>query len=138
MAGPEERASRGEGNLRFTITPLSDFYDDKDPRYASEAFELQHAVKREMPDLVEVRAAHGEKGLLSELIVDIVTSGSLTALVEIFKAWLAARPAHRKIDLKFEIDQQKGKRTGTLQIDASNVDSQQLAEISAEAFKSRG
>ena len=76
--------------------------------------------------------------MLTELIVDITTGGGIAALAEVIKAWLATRPVHRKIDLEFEVDERKGKRTGRVRIDASNVDSQQLAEITGDAFKSRG
>jgi hypothetical protein len=131
-------AAPGSGAIRIKITPLSDFYNEDDPRYSSEGFELQRALVRELPDELEVSSEPGEKGGLADLIVNIATGGAITGLVEVFKAWLATRPVHRKIDLEFEVVESKGKRTGKLQIDASNVDSQQLAEIAGQAFQSRG
>ena len=138
MAGQEGQESPGNGTIRLRITPLSDFYDEDDPRHASEAFELQRAIKRELPDGLEVRSAPGEKGVLTDLIVDITTGGLITGLLEVLKAWLATKPIHRKIDLEFEVDERMGQRTAKLRVDASNVDSEQLAEITSEAFKSRG
>ena len=134
MSGPQEETSKVGDVIRFKITPLSDFYSEDDQRYASEAFELQRALRRELPDEVEIGSAPGSKGALTDLIVTITTSGGVTALAEVIKAWLATRPVHRQVDLEFEVDQSKGKRTGSLHIDASNVDSQQLAEMTDAAF----
>ena len=50
MAGPQEQTSRSSDAIRFRITPSSDFYDEEDPRYTSEAFELQRALRHELPD----------------------------------------------------------------------------------------
>jgi hypothetical protein len=138
MATDGIQAQSASGAIRLTITPVSDFYDKDDPRYSSEAFELQQALVRELPDELEVRAEPGEKGGLADLIVNIATGGAISGLVEVFKAWLGARPVHRRIDLEFEVVEDEGKRTGKLIIDASNVDSKQLAAIAGEAFKSRG
>ena len=136
MGGPQEQAPRSGDAIRLRIKPLSDFYDEKDPRYASEAFELQRALGHELPDGLEVHPATGEKGVAVDLIVNITTAGGIAGIVEVIKAWLATRPVHRKIDLEFEVDERKGKRTGKLRIDASNVDSQHLDEITGDAFKS--
>ena len=136
MAGQEQK-SPSSNAVRFRITPLSDYYSEEDPRYASEAFELERALRQELPDGLEISSVPGEKGVLTELIANITTGGGIAALAEVIKAWLASRPVHRKIDLEFEVDERKGKRKGRLCIDASNVDSQQLAEIAGHAFKSR-
>jgi Effector Associated Constant Component 1 len=138
MPGLQGETPKGDDAIRFKITPLSDFYSEDDPRYASEAFELQRALRRELPDEVEIGSAPGNKGTLTDLLMTITTTGGITALAEVIKAWLATRPVHRQVDLEFEIDQRKGKRTGSLHIDASNVDSQQLAEITDAAFGSKG
>jgi len=98
---------------------------------------LERALRQELPDGLEISSVPGEKGVLTELIANITTGGGIAALAEVIKAWLASRPVHRKIDLEFEVDERKGKRKGRLCIDASNVDSQQLAEIAGHAFKSR-
>lgn len=138
MPGLQGETPEGDNAIRFKITPSSDFYSEDDKRYASEAFELQRALRHELPDEVELDSAPGSKGALTDLIVTITTSGGITALAEVIKAWLATRPVHRQVDLEFEIDQKKGKHTGSLHIDASNVDSQQLAEIADAAFGSKG
>lgn len=138
MAEEGGEASPGSGAIRLKITPLSDFYHEDDPRYSSEAFELQRALVRELPGELEIRSEPGEKGGLADLIVNIATGGVISGLVEVLKAWLAVRPVHRKIDLEFEVVEAKGKRTGKLRIDATNVDSPQLAAITGEALQSRG
>jgi Effector Associated Constant Component 1 len=138
MAGQEGRASPGDGVVRLRITPLSDFFDENDPRHASEAFELQRALKREGVEGLQARPAPGEKGVLTDIIVDVATGGAITGLIEVFKIWLAARPVNRKLELEFEVEERKGKRTGTLHIDASNIDSDSLAEITSEAFRPKG
>jgi hypothetical protein len=116
---------------------MSSFYAKDDPRYESEAFELQRVLDRELPGALEERAAPGGKGLLPDLVVDLISGGAIRGLVEAFKVWLAARPVHRTIDLEFEVEENNGKRKVKLTIDASNVDSLQLATITGEAFKSR-
>ena len=138
MATGGSEAQSASGAIRLTITPVSDFYDENDPRYSSEAFELQRALARELPGELEVRSEPGEKGGLAGLIVNIATGGAISGLVEVFKAWLAAKPVHRSIVLEFEVAEENGKRTGKLVINASNVDSKELAAITGEAFKSRG
>ena len=138
MSGAQGEMPKSGDAIRFKITPLSDFYSQDDPRHASEEFDLQRALRRELADEVEIHPAPGKKGALTDLIVTITTSGGVTALAEVIKAWLATRPVHRKVDLEFEIDQKKGKRTGSVHIDASNVDSEQLAHITDAAFGAKG
>lgn len=137
MSGPEEQAERADNVIRLKIMPISDFYNQRDPRHSSEAFELQQLLDRELPGELETRSAPGTKGVITDLIVPIATSGGMTALVEVFKAWLAKRPDHRKIDLEFEVNTSKGKRAGKLSVDASNVDSKDITAITKEAFGSK-
>ncbi len=138
MSGSRDQASRADGVIRLKITPVSDFYDENDPRYTSEAFELQRALNRELPGELEVRSAPGEKGVITDLIIHISTDAAMTGLIEVLKTWLISKPGHRRIDLEYQLDERVGKRTGMLHIDASNVDSEDLVAIASEVFESEG
>jgi hypothetical protein len=122
------------GFVRLTIVPVSDYFSPEDPRAASETYELRQALQRDLPAELEVHASSDEKGILSSLILSLTSSGAITALVEVLKAWLGTRPVHRTLDVQFEYDEKKGKRTGTLHLDASNIDSDELAKIMSGAF----
>jgi len=129
-----EAGTTSEGTVRLRITPQSDFYAAGDERLADEAFELQQAFQRELPETVEARPVPGEKGIVTEIVIPLVSSGALTAAVEVFKAWLAKRPTNRKIELEFELERGKEKSSGTLHLDSTNVDNAVLENITKEVF----
>ena len=137
MTGSIEAASSGAGEVRLTVTPRSDFYASTDERADHEAFELQEAIRRELPDAVDARAAPGEKGVITDVIIPLASGGALTAVVEVFKTWLAKRPTNRTIDLSFEVDRGKdGKKSGTLRLDSTNIDDAVLDTIAKEVLAS--
>ena len=138
MAEKGTETRQGSVAVQLTVIPRSDFYGDGDPRSGTEAFELQQALSREFPGELVARPSAGTKGGLTELILTVATGPAITGLVDVFKAWLASRPQHRQIDVEFEIAESDGKRHGTIHVDASNVDSQQLAMITGEAFSPKG
>jgi hypothetical protein len=123
------------GTVRFEITPRSDYFAAMDSRGRDEELELKTALKAELPEHVRSRPGEGEKGIVTDVIMPLATGGALTAMVEAFKAWLASRPANRTIELKYEVEEKKGKRNGTLTINATNVDSAVLEVIGREALQ---
>jgi hypothetical protein len=127
-----------DGAVRITIVPDSDYYAEDDPRRASETFELSRALEREFRDELTSLPAPGTKGGILEMVVTLGSAGAITALVEVFKAWLATRPVHRTVRVTYALDQPApggAAPTGTLEIDATNVDSAALAIIAGEALK---
>jgi hypothetical protein len=113
--------------LRLTIKPRSDFYAAHDQRAADEEFELQQALSRELPEQVRARPMPGEKGVVTDVLIPLASSGAFTAMAEVFKAWVAKRPTNRAIDVEYEIDEgDTGTRSGKLRIDSTNVDNDVL------------
>jgi hypothetical protein len=124
------------GTFRLTVTPWTDYYGPGDARARDEEFELQQALKQELPDHVRMRSAEGEKGVITDIIVPLGTSGALTAVVELFKAWLSKRPTNRRITVDFEVEQnKKGRRSGSLTVDATNVDNEILDTVARAALE---
>lgn len=125
------------GNVRLKITPQTDFYAAGDERAKQEAFELEGALKRALPKEVETRPAADEKGVITDLVIPLASSGAMTAMVEAFKAWLSKRPTNRSIDVEFEIDEsEEGTRKGTFSVDAQNVDDKVLDTIARGVLES--
>jgi hypothetical protein len=137
MSEPE-RDTSSQAAIRLTITPVSDFYDKDDPRSESEAFELRRALTRELPEQIEDRADPTGKGVLSELVVNLVGGGAIRALVDGFKAWLDARPTHRTVNVEFEFEENGVIRKGKFTADATNVDSVSLAALARGVVESAG
>ena len=125
---------QGSAAIQLKVIPNSDFYRADDPRHESEVFELQQALYREFPRELEARPLPEMKGGI-ELILTVAPGPVIMGLADVLRAWLGSRPVHRSIDVVYEVDESDGKRTGTIHVDASNVDSQQLAMITGEAFK---
>lgn len=122
-------------SVRLTVVGRSDFYAAHDSRADDEAFELSKALKEELPEYVKPRPAERQKGVITDVIVPLASSGALTAVVEVFKAWLAKQPAHRSIDLEFEVEGDAAAgRHGHLRMDATNVDGAVLGAIAQEAL----
>ena len=135
MTGSTEGLLTADGAVRFTITPHSDYFAPHDEKTVGEGFELEAAMARKLPDAMASRPAPGQKGVLTDVLIPLGSSGALTATVEVFKAWLAKRPTHRTIDVEFEIEQGDApKRTGTFSVDATNVDDAVLDTIAKEVL----
>jgi hypothetical protein len=136
MPGNTEEGAPVEGALEFEITPESGFFALDDQRADDEAFELQAALTHELPNESRTRPDPKKKGVVTDVIVPLASSGALTAMVEVFKAWLAKRPDHRTIRLKYKIKQEgKPEREGNLSIDATNVDDAVLGTLSGKALQ---
>jgi hypothetical protein len=125
------------GTVRFEVNPQNGYYAPGDSRGRDEEFELQDALKAQLAGNLKTGAAEGDKGVITDVVLPLATGGAFTAMVDAFKAWLSSRPQHRTIELEFEIDEQDGKRSGTLTVDAKNVDSIDLDTIVREAFQTR-
>jgi hypothetical protein len=75
--------------------------------------------------------AEGKKGIeLVEVVLTLGSAGAFTAAVEAFKIWMAKKPDHRKLDVTYEIvEGEGGNRTGHIRVDATNVDSADIAAV---------
>jgi hypothetical protein len=101
-----------------------------------ELFELESDLTRELPDMIEQRAVAGKKGIVTEVLIPIGSSGALTAMVEVFKAWIGKRPTNRTLDVHFDVDDGRpDKRSGSLHVDATNVGSEVFDTIAQEVLK---
>jgi hypothetical protein len=121
---------------RLMVKAQSDFYAREDPRAPDEAFELQQSLMRELPDQVRASPAEGEKGVVTDVLIPLISSGALTAATDVFKTWLSKRPTNRKIDVEFEIDDGHArKREGEVHIDSTNVDDAVLESIAKEVLE---
>ena len=124
-----------DGTLRLIVEGHSDLFAARDERAAQEAYELQQALERAVPEHIERRPSEGDKGVVTEVIVPIATSGALTAMTEAFKAWLGKKPTHRSISVRYEVDEgSSATRKGDLDVDATNVDDAVLDTIAREVL----
>lgn len=135
MSGDEDQPSNS--TIRFRITPESTYYAAADQRTKDEQFELQEALARALPDDVDRRPAPGEKGVLTDVVLPLAAGGGFTAMTEVFKAWLAKRPTNRTIHVEYEINRGEQGGSGTLDLDATNVEDDVLGAIAKEALASR-
>jgi membrane-associated two-gene conflict system component 1 (EACC1) len=129
MQGEIGSAAPAGESVRVMIKPASDYFAAEDPRAQSEVSELRTALERNFPDALEVGPAVGEKGILADLILSLTSNGAVAALAGVLKAWMAARPAHRELDL--EIMDGNGQSIKSLHLNASNIDSESLAKITS-------
>ena len=126
---------QADTTVLLKITPLSDYFAAGDPRTDDEALELDQALQRELPDDVKPRSEPGQKGIVTDVIIPLGSSGALTATVEVFKAWLAKRPTNRKLVVEFEVEEDEdGRRSGRLEVDATNVDDSVLDSVVKESL----
>jgi hypothetical protein len=136
MTTPTDGEASQAGELRLAITAQSDYFGPQDDRGKEEAFELQNALQVELRENVATRPAPGEKGIISDVIVPLASSGALGAVVEVFKAWLSIRPKHRTITVDFKVDAPtRGTRSGTVTINATNVSDKALETAVREALQ---
>jgi hypothetical protein len=121
-------ASASIAPITIRVKPGIGEWGTKDSeRWRDDLYELQDDLTLAVPGSVAPPPPDGEgKGLgLVEVLLTLGSSGAFTAAVEVFKAWLGKKPDRRSADIVWEVSGQSGKIT----IDASNVDSDQLAEI---------
>jgi len=137
VTSPEQGAP-ASGVARFTIEAQSEYFAAGDKR-EKERYELQRALELELAERTGGVPTPGKKGVVTEVIVPLASSGALSAMVEVFKAWLGKRPDHRTIDVDFEVDDGvHPPRSGKLKVDATNVDDSVLSTIAGAALDPKG
>jgi hypothetical protein len=122
----------GAETLRLVVTPADDFFKKSDERWQAELFDLQQVLEREVGSTVEpVEVTEGKKGIeLVEVILTLGSAGAFTAAVEAFKVWMGKKPDQRKLDVTWQIvEDEDGGRSGHLRVDATNVDSADVAAV---------
>jgi hypothetical protein len=133
----DEHASAG-AVVRFAVVPHSNYYAPEDPRTEDEKFALQQALLQGLPDGVRSRPGAGEKGVVTDVLIPLASSGGFTAAAQVFTSWLRARPKHRRIDVSYELQEgDASKREGTFQLEATDVDDAVLDTIAREVLKPR-
>jgi hypothetical protein len=109
--------------MDFQITQLSTGLAAEDPRNAGVHRELTTEITNAsglvLRDPTPREGAPPAKGVATEIVVSLTSAGTITALVNAFKAWLARDSQHRTIDgevggKRFHIDA-KGVSDGTIQ-----------------------
>jgi len=73
---------------RMTLVPFSTRYDLDDERWTSQVAQLRRSLQHEVGLDAPARTTPGTKGSVDELIVALGTSGAITAVVEIVRAFL--------------------------------------------------
>lgn len=83
---------------RMTIVPSSSRYDPDDERWTSQVAQLRRSLQQEVGLDSTAQTTPGTKGSADELIVALGTSGAITAVVELVRAFLA-RDRTRSVEM---------------------------------------
>jgi len=126
---------QGDATLILEVAPDEEEWGSRNDKWQLDLFTLRQELERAVPDSVEeLKPGEGQLGLvLVPIIVALGSSGAFTAALSAFKAWLAQRPVHRRINVKFKI----GDTEGEVTIDADNVASNGLTAVANEVLKSK-
>lgn len=115
--------------IEVVLNPTSDFFDEKDPRWAQQKNVLVSDLQGRATKVEKrIDPVEGMKGGLETLIVTIGPA-VVTGIVDIIKAWLA-RDRSTKIELSANID---GK-TVSITADANGIDKNTLKEFLQKAI----
>ena len=106
--------------VELQIMPADDFYSQDDPRWKDELSDLDRELRRAAPDAVQSPdPAQDDKGFAEvfQVVLDLGSSGVLTAAVGAMTAWLGRRPKQRRLVVTWK----NGADGGTVEIDGTNV-----------------
>lgn len=117
-------------NLEIKIAPLSEKFDENDPRWMVQKDELTKNLKSEIGDVrKEVIPVEGMKGGMEAIILAIGGSGLIPGLVEIVKTWIT-RDRTRSVEVT--IDSKNG--PVTIKIDATGLSKNSMQEFLQSAI----
>ncbi len=122
-----------DGSLVLRVVPAEDEWGWRNDKWRTDVFELEQVLLANVPEAVRRPTPdEAHKGLdLLAVIVALGSAGAFTAAVEAFKAWLGKKPDRRSIVVEYQV----GDEIGRITVDATNVDSGDLAEIASKAFR---
>lgn len=107
-----------------------------DDRWRSDLAELQLMLRRELPDAVAPPVPAGDaKGVaeIASIILALGSAGVFTAAADVIKAWIAARPGHRRVVVEYPTESGPQR----LVVDADGIDGDKLADLAATALDQR-
>lgn len=125
----------GDGDddpVRIALAPAGDFFARGSTAWNDELNDFYREVDRELADAIERPSGYRGPVAAGEIILALVTSGTLTALLGCVRAWIARAPRRRRLELRVET----GKTERRLVIDAENVDDATLLAAVRGSLKS--
>lgn len=132
---PSPAAGTGTEGLVLRVRPdTEEWGTEDDDRWRSDLAELQHLLKRDLPDETVVpEPGDGTRGAseVSNVIVALGSAGVMTAAIDIFKSWVGARPGRRKIRVSLE---EAGVEQRTVLIEADGLGAAELHDLAAQAW----
>lgn len=130
----------GPQMVQLEIAPADDYFGTGDPRWKDELSDLDRELRRAAPNALQSPdPAQDDKGFADvfQVVMDLGSSGVLTAAVGAMSAWLGRRPKQRRLIVKWT----NGADGGTVEIDGTNVSDEAIAAALGrvdEELKRRG
>jgi hypothetical protein len=122
--------------FELAIEPSSDRYDADDDRWRDQVVGLYGDLRRDAGGLrSEGAPGEGEKGGIATTIVELATSGALTAAVEALRTWLG-RDRSRKVRLTWSAGGQR--ESLTVQGDCDEETFRAIAAAASSHFGAPG
>ncbi|MBV9143255.1 MAG: hypothetical protein JO115_20455 [Pseudonocardiales bacterium] len=118
----------GNPQLVVRVAPGVDEWGTRDDdRWRHDLYELEHDLKRALPDAVQPAPVRPDaKGPeLIDVVLALASAGVVELVKQVFKTWLARKPDRRTLDVVCQGDN----GTWTLRIDATNIDGSDIADI---------
>lgn len=118
--------------MKLTIIPKSEKYDNNHIGWQEQIYDLRNEfIKTDAESIVEGKKIPNAKGIINDIILGIGSTGILTSVVDIIKAWIIKDPT-RKLIIKFSDDE--GKEVN-FEIDSTGLSKKRFDEI-ADLFLS--
>ena len=96
--------------------------------------DLYRAISRDLDRAIERPEGYKGPVTIGMIVLTLVSSGTVTALIDCIKAWIEGHPGRRKLELIYE----SGAHRKSLVIDATNIDDATLRAALTGPFKSGG
>jgi Effector Associated Constant Component 1 len=115
----------------LVIEPRSSRYEPTDYRWRRQTGSLYHDLRAEVGGVrVEAEPAPGEKGAVTQLVLELISSGALTAAITTLRAWLE-RDRTRTLDVEWD----DGERRKHFSVSASTMDDETFEEFARAAAR---
>ena len=119
--------------VELVLVPATEKYEPHDERWRSQVAALCSELRQNVGDVrLETTPSAGEKGLTSEIILALGSSGAISAAVDVFRLWL-----ERDKSRSLEIAWTEGNLRRTVAIKGTDIDKDTFTEFAKAAVRSR-
>lgn len=94
------------GQAQLVLEPMSGRFDNRDERWSNQVTALLADLRRAVGDVSSTaEPLIGTKGAVGSIVLSVLSASSVTAMIELFKAWLA-RDRTRSLKVSWSADRE--------------------------------